>query len=78
MARSLKNLRFSLAAFRDLGNAAVTASNAPVVWDRDAGGYRFDKQGVGDAYGIAGLWFNASRLHIPADNGIARYSALAC
>lgn len=37
--------------------------NAPVVWDRDAGGYRFDKQGVGDAYGLPGLWFNASEIH---------------
>jgi predicted DNA-binding transcriptional regulator YafY len=37
--------------------------NAPVVWDRDAGGYRFSQQGVGDAYELPGLWFSAAEIH---------------
>jgi len=37
--------------------------NAPIVWDRDAGGYRFDHQGVGDKFELPGLWFNATEIH---------------
>lgn len=32
--------------------------NAPIVYDRERGGYRFDKQGVGPRYALPGLWFN--------------------
>lgn len=32
--------------------------NAPIVFDRDHGGYRFDKQGVGPAYQLPGMWFS--------------------
>ncbi|MGP8476445.1 helix-turn-helix transcriptional regulator [Burkholderia sp. PR2] len=37
--------------------------NAPIVWDRDLGGYRFDRQETGDRYELPGLWFNASEIH---------------
>lgn len=39
--------------------------NAPIVWDRDGGGYRFDTAGnsVGAAYELPGLWFNANEVH---------------
>ena len=34
--------------------------NAPIVWDRDAGGYRFDTPHAeaGAQYELPGLWFN--------------------
>jgi predicted DNA-binding transcriptional regulator YafY len=33
--------------------------NAPVVWDADAGGYRYDKQlRTGPRFELPGLWFN--------------------
>jgi predicted DNA-binding transcriptional regulator YafY len=37
--------------------------NAPIVWDRDAGGYRFEEGGVGNKFELPGLWFNASEIH---------------
>ncbi len=39
--------------------------NAPIIHDRDAGGYRFDtstKQ-VGKQYELPGLWFSAEEIH---------------
>lgn len=39
--------------------------NAPIVWDRDAGGYRFESQSSQDGgqYELPGLWFNSSEVH---------------
>lgn len=39
--------------------------NAPIVWDREAGGYRFDKavSTAGATYELPGLWFNASEVY---------------
>jgi predicted DNA-binding transcriptional regulator YafY len=39
--------------------------NAPIVWDRAAGGYRFESQPVshGGQYELPGLWFNSSEAH---------------
>lgn len=38
--------------------------NAPIVWDRDAGGYRFDKdEQLGGQYELPGLWFSAEEIH---------------
>jgi predicted DNA-binding transcriptional regulator YafY len=37
--------------------------NAPIVWDRDARGYRFENGGAGRKYELPGLWFNASEIH---------------
>lgn len=38
--------------------------NAPIVWDRDLGGYRFGEpeRGAGQ-YELPGLWFNAAEIH---------------
>lgn len=39
--------------------------NAPIVFDRVLGGYRFEKstQAVGDQYELPGLWFSAQEIH---------------
>ena len=39
--------------------------NAPIIWDRDAGGYRYEKDSapVGSQFELPGLWFNASEIH---------------
>lgn len=38
--------------------------SAPIVYDRLAGGYRFEQQGKYDPkYELPGLWFNASEIH---------------
>ena len=59
----LEELGVSLATFKRDLEYMRDRLNASVVWDRDVGGYRFDKQGVGDAYELPGLWFNASEIH---------------
>jgi predicted DNA-binding transcriptional regulator YafY len=38
--------------------------SAPIIYDRDAGGYRFGPQGPHDPkYELPGLWFNASEIY---------------
>lgn len=39
--------------------------NAPIIWDREAGGYRFEAQGVGlgGQYELPGLWFSSQEIH---------------
>lgn len=38
--------------------------NAPIVYDRDRGGYRFEgPAAAGDAYELPGLWFSADEIH---------------
>jgi predicted DNA-binding transcriptional regulator YafY len=38
--------------------------NAPIAWDREAGGYRFAApEAGGGQYELPGLWFNASEIH---------------
>jgi predicted DNA-binding transcriptional regulator YafY len=37
--------------------------NAPIVYDRDAGGYRYDGTGAGAKFELPGLWFNASEIY---------------
>ncbi|MCG2583958.1 YafY family protein [Massilia sp. TS11] len=37
--------------------------NAPIDWDRDAGGYRLGEAGVGEKYELPGLWFTATEVH---------------
>lgn len=38
--------------------------NAPIVWDREQGGYRFsDAERMGGQYELPGLWFNASEIY---------------
>jgi len=42
-----------------------TRLNAPILWDRAAGGYRYEKSEVpaGSQFELPGLWFNASEIH---------------
>lgn len=39
--------------------------NAPIIFDRERGGYCFERQGrdVGNPYELPGLWFNPSEVH---------------
>ncbi|MEW5789201.1 MAG: YafY family protein [Pseudomonadota bacterium] len=38
--------------------------NAPIVWDRDLGGYHFQKDAqLGGQYELPGLWFSAEEIH---------------
>lgn len=39
--------------------------NAPVIYDRDLGGYRFEKdvKRIGPQYELPGLWFSAEEIH---------------
>ena len=38
--------------------------HAPIVWDREAGGYRFENhKATGPAYELPGLWFSAGELY---------------
>ena len=39
--------------------------NAPIIWDRYLGGYRFEKISpqVGGQYELPGLWFNSTEVH---------------
>jgi len=39
--------------------------NAPIIWDRDLGGYRYEKGDApaGSQFELPGLWFNASEIH---------------
>lgn len=39
--------------------------HAPIVHDRDLGGYRFEKEGkrIGPQYELPGLWFSAEEIH---------------
>jgi predicted DNA-binding transcriptional regulator YafY len=49
---------------RDL-NYLKDRLNAPIIFDRDLGGYRFDKdeKRVGPQYELPGLWFSAEEIH---------------
>ncbi|HMN13368.1 MAG TPA: WYL domain-containing protein [Bellilinea sp.] len=39
--------------------------NAPIIWDRELGGYRYEKSDApaGSQFELPGLWFNASEIH---------------
>jgi predicted DNA-binding transcriptional regulator YafY len=57
----LKELEVSPATFKRDLEYMRDRYNAPVVWDADAGGYRFDKRpAAGPRYELPGLWFNES------------------
>ncbi len=58
----LDELEVSLATFKRDLEYLRSRFNAPIVWDRDAGGYRFDATTCGPRYELPGLWFNASEV----------------
>ena len=39
--------------------------NAPIIFDRDLGGYRFETESkrIGPQYELPGLWFSAEEIH---------------
>jgi predicted DNA-binding transcriptional regulator YafY len=37
--------------------------NAPIIWDREARGYRYDGSLEEQSYALPGLWFNSSEIH---------------
>ncbi len=58
----LQALEISRATFKRDLEYLRERFNAPIVWDRDAGGYRFDAPATGPRYELPGLWFNASEV----------------
>ncbi|GAA4027131.1 helix-turn-helix transcriptional regulator [Actimicrobium antarcticum] len=59
----LRELEVSKATFKRDLEYLRDRLNAPIIWDRDAGGYRFEKGGVGSKFSLPGLWFSASEIH---------------
>ena len=58
----LDELQISLATFKRDLEYLRERFNAPIIWDREAGGYRFDGPSTGPRYELPGLWFNASEV----------------
>src|SRR3954470_11198472 len=55
----MDELGVSLATFKRDLEYMRDRLNAPIVWDRDANGYRFEQaKGAGARYELPGLWFN--------------------
>lgn len=59
----LSELEVSLATFKRDLEYLRDRLNAPIIWDRELGGYRFEKNEVGSKYELPGLWLNASEIH---------------
>ncbi|WP_127478491.1 helix-turn-helix transcriptional regulator [Sulfurivermis fontis] len=59
----LQELEVSRATFKRDLEYLRDRLNAPIVWDREAGGYRFGTTGDGPAYELPGLWFSAGELY---------------
>lgn len=59
----LAELEVSPATFKRDLEYMRSRYNAPIVWDADAGGYRFDRQGAGPRFELPGLWFNEAEAH---------------
>ena len=64
LANFLQELGVSPATFKRDLEYMRDRLNAPIEWDRDAGGYRFAQSNVhSPAYALPGLWFNAGEVH---------------
>jgi predicted DNA-binding transcriptional regulator YafY len=59
----LDELEVSRATFKRDVEYLRDRLHAPIVWDRSAGGYRFEGAGAGPQYALPGLWFSAAELH---------------
>ena len=60
----LAELQVSRATFKRDLEYLRERLHAPIVWDRETGGYRFATDAtVGPAYELPGLWFSASELY---------------
>ena len=64
LALFLEELGVSRATFKRDLEYLRDRLNAPIVWDREAGGYRFGAPDSGARqYELPGLWFNATEVH---------------
>lgn len=64
LATFLLDLGISRATFKRDLEYLRDRLNAPIEWDRNAGGYRFVKaDSLAPKYELPGLWFNASEIH---------------
>lgn len=59
----LRELEVSLATFKRDIEYMRERLNAPIIWDRELRGYRYDRQGEDAAQSLPGLWFNASEAY---------------
>ena len=59
----LKELEVSRATFKRDLEYMRDRMHAPIVWDRDAGGYRLEKSQSAEKFQLPGLWFSASEIH---------------
>lgn len=60
----LEELDVSRATFKRDMEYLRDRLHAPIVWDRDAGGYRFESlKAMGPAYELPGLWFSSGELY---------------
>jgi len=60
----LEELDISRATFKRDVEYMRDRLHAPIVWDRDAGGYHFENiKATGPAYELPGLWFSAGELY---------------
>lgn len=64
MGAFLEELCISRATFKRDVEYMRNRLHAPIVWDREAGGYRFENvDAAGPAYELPGLWFSAGELY---------------
>lgn len=59
----LEELEISLATFKRDLEYLRDRLQAPIIFDRFAGGYRYETQDKGKSFELPGLWFNASEIH---------------
>lgn len=64
IADFLETLGVSRATFKRDMEYLRDRLHAPILWDREAGGYRFSTTGTpGPAYALPGLWFSSGELY---------------
>jgi predicted DNA-binding transcriptional regulator YafY len=59
----LERLEVSRATFKRDLEYLRERCNAPIVFDREVGGYRYDEPADGPRFALPGLWFSATELH---------------
>jgi predicted DNA-binding transcriptional regulator YafY len=62
----MARLECSKATLHRTINALRDALGAPIIFDADAGGYRYDAQAPGTSYELPGLWFSDKELQAMA------------
>jgi len=63
LALILERLEVSRATFKRDLEYLRERCNAPIVFDRELGGYRYDEPADGPRFALPGLWFSAAELH---------------